>query len=188
MPTQPRTAAQITARNSITATSQAWSLLTDAQRGGWASLANQLPRKDSLGQTYFMTGFQTFVSSNARVLPLTGVIQKNAPMRSSAEAALSVDVNTTTMIGASVEVDGAVALFDLNLQSSPPVGVGVSFNGDFRTVVAATGYVPGTAIPVAAPLATKWGTLSAGQKFFLRAVASVNGLVIGKAETSFVVT
>jgi len=44
--------------------SQAWKALTAVQRAGWADLGAQMPRQDSQGVTYFMTGLQAFTSLN----------------------------------------------------------------------------------------------------------------------------
>src|SRR5436190_13321464 len=60
-PTQPRTARQVANRASLAAFASAWRSLTATQRAGWEALAAQLPRTDSLGQTTFATGLQTFV-------------------------------------------------------------------------------------------------------------------------------
>jgi hypothetical protein len=147
-----------------------------------------MPRRDSLGQTYFLTGFQTFVSVNTRNGTLTGSITQDAPMRPSAESVITITIPATALAGLKCQVTATLDNMDLQLQSSPPVGPGVSFNGDYRLIVSQQAYAPGTDILLAPSLSAKFGTLQVGQKFFLRAIATSNGLVIGRATNQFVIT
>jgi len=64
IPVDPSTAAQAQIRADMQDLSQAWKGLTAPQRAGWADLAAQMPRLDSQGRTYFMTGLQAFTSLN----------------------------------------------------------------------------------------------------------------------------
>lgn len=63
IPVNPNTADQQTYRNVLKTASQAWRALTEAQRSAWEAAASILPRIDTLGRTYYMTGHQFFVST-----------------------------------------------------------------------------------------------------------------------------
>jgi hypothetical protein len=70
--------AQKAINDQFAAWSPAWQSLTDAQRLDWGRLAANKPVKDSLGKSYYQSGFNLFVSCNNNlaligVSPLTDV-------------------------------------------------------------------------------------------------------------------
>jgi len=54
------------------------------------------------------------------------------------------------------------------VSTSPPMSTGRSFNNDFRIVQVTHNPDSGDAILTDGTMATKWGTLSVGQKYFVR--------------------
>ena len=64
VPVNPDSAKQRTVRNQFSQNSKAWADLSDAARGQWNTLASNLPRKNRLGDTIFLTGAQQYQSSN----------------------------------------------------------------------------------------------------------------------------
>src|SRR5439155_109028 len=63
-PVNPNSTFQGAVRARLSVNSAAWRALTAAQRAGWNDLAASMTRTDSLGQTYSLTGFQSYCSVN----------------------------------------------------------------------------------------------------------------------------
>jgi len=63
-PVNPRSAAQAVSRSRMSVNAALWRTLTGAQRAGWSDLGLSMVRSDALGQSYSLTGFQTFCSVN----------------------------------------------------------------------------------------------------------------------------
>lgn len=167
IPVNPNTSAQQAARDDFAAASVAWRGLTQAQRDAWASFALTRPKTNSLGQTIYLTGHQTFVGYRALFASLSLALPTVPPV-SAAPVITSFTISDETPTAfESVALPNPVpAATAYEYQSSPPLSEGRSFNGDFRTVkVAAAASVPEL---TAASLTAKWGTLIGGQKFFLR--------------------
>lgn len=188
MPTQPRTAAQIAVRSTLANLSTLWRSYGDGNRAAWDSYALSHPRLDSLGQTIFWTGFQTFVSCNARAVAAGLPISAATPSDSTV-AIPEFDVAVGTAAGLdiqSVSTYGAGTV--VQVWSSPPVSKGVSFNGDYRLITNTDGPTAADTIADAAAFAAKWGALSAGQKFFIKTVAVAGPLVSAEFAKSIVLT
>jgi hypothetical protein len=165
-----------------------WRTLTGAQRAGWSDLGLSMVRSDALGQSYSLTGFQTFCSVNntlassgasgvtaapGLVTPaglLTGVLTATA-------ATLSL-AYTTTPLGAGVK---------LQTFASPQRSAGRSFEGDFRElqVSAAAAVSP---VDLFAAYTAKFGTPVVGNRIFVSAVTTIGGFQSGAFITSAVVT
>lgn len=167
IPVNPNTTAQQAARDDFSAASQAWRGLTQAQRDAWAAYATTRPRTNSLGQTIYLTGHQTFVALRS-LMAAVGLPLPTVPPAGASPGAVTPDVADTTVAGLTIDaVETPVpAQTAYQWQTSPPLSPGREFNGDFRTVLvapaAAAGGVDG------GNFADKWGTLAAGQKYFVR--------------------
>jgi hypothetical protein len=79
IPTNPNTAAQVAQRTSIIARSQEWRALTSTQRAGWTALGLTIVRTDSLGQTYNLTGLQTYTFINRNLVYVGSAVLSTAP-------------------------------------------------------------------------------------------------------------
>lgn len=167
IPVNPNTSAQQAARDDFSAASQAWRGLTQAQRDAWAAYAATRPRTNSLGQTIYLTGHQTFVALRS-LMAAVGLALPTVPPTGASPVITALSLSDETALGfEAMSLPNPVpAATAYQYQTSPPLSAGREFNGDFRTVsiVAAAGVPELTA----ATLTTKWGTLAAGQKFFLR--------------------
>jgi hypothetical protein len=166
-PVNPNSEKQQEARTRLTSFSIAWRSLTDAQREAWKSYSLEHPVTDSLGQSNVLTGFQQYVGVNSS-LAQAGYTAVTDPPVSAAPDAPVIVVGVTTAAGLTVTVDG-IADVSVIGESSPPLSAGRSFNKDFRVVT--VGGDDTDCVITAANMTTKWGTLVAGQKFFLRFVA-----------------
>lgn len=178
MPTQPRTAAQVQARQNLSTASKAWSQLTDEQRIAWNAYATAHPITDSLGQTVALTGHMMFVSVNTSNMQAGYAAQDNVPNGIPIESPILV-IAVATAAGLSVT---ATAPIPLNTTAivfvSPPMSPGRSFNGDFRIVAVNAGTnAANQVVLTAANLSAKYGTLAANQKFFISAILTSGGNV-----------
>lgn len=64
VPVNPDSAKQRTVRNQFSQNAKGWSALDPLDRQAWNNMAANLPRKNRLGDTIYLTGAQTFQSSN----------------------------------------------------------------------------------------------------------------------------
>lgn len=64
VPVNPDSAKQRTVRNQFSQNAKTWSAQNDLAKGQWNQLAANLPRKNRLGDTIFLTGAQQYQSSN----------------------------------------------------------------------------------------------------------------------------
>lgn len=64
VPTNPNTGAQAAVRANLAMCSQAWMLLSDANRSAWATYAANVAMTNRLGDTVFLTGQQMYLRTN----------------------------------------------------------------------------------------------------------------------------
>lgn len=64
VPVNPDSSRQRTVRNIFSQNSKAWAGLSNTYRDAWNQMAANLPRKNRLGDTIFLTGSQQYQSSN----------------------------------------------------------------------------------------------------------------------------
>lgn len=184
----PNSAAQQTARNLLSQYSQAWAGLTQERRDAWTVYAGDHPVTDSLGQSQALTGMQYYVRVNTAMRAAgfaAGV--DDPPVDIPAAPVLTVASVSIGSISVTATPSPLPAGNRMVFESSPPVSSGRGYNSDYRVV--------STVAPAGAPevddsiLITKWGTVSEGQKFFLRArVVNSTGGVGAWASVEFTVT
>lgn len=168
VPVNPNSSAQQAVRNYLTSSALAWRGLTNAEREAWTSYAGGHPRVNSLGQSITLTGFQFYVSVN-QVLLSAGHAAVNTVPNDAVVVAPVLSGIVSTAAGLNIDnTDAYTNAEQVTAESSPPLSQGVSFNKDFRLV--ATSAAPAGADPLvtAAQMTAKWGSLTAGQKFFFR--------------------
>ena len=68
MPIDPRKPVQTQKRWLVQYVSQNWRTITTVQQAQWKALGLLLPKVNSLGKTYYMTGFQTFMFCNLNLI------------------------------------------------------------------------------------------------------------------------
>jgi hypothetical protein len=178
IPVNPNSAAQTAARSRLGEFSTQWRALTGAQRLAWASFASQLPKTDSLGQTYFMTGAQAFVSVNSTLNVLGSASVTTPPEIPSFPQLIepAFTDNTTAVLDA--EWDDAVGTgFRVLVRVSPPRSQGRGFEGDFRQVFV-TNANAGNTGNFATAYAGRFGAVPVGAKIFAKlTVVSVTGVL-----------
>lgn len=168
VPTQPRTAAQVAQRSRLAVLSAGWAALSEAQRNAWDAYALAHPRTDSLGQSVTITGHQAYIGVNTLNL-LAGAVVQSAVPTGAAVATPEVTVTVGTAAGLSVTINSEVTGDGVVIvKVSPPQSQGRNFCGDLRVVNTLSGPAALDPVLTAAQLTAKYGTLVAGQKFFVR--------------------
>lgn len=188
IPVNPNTSAQQAARDDFSAASQAWRGLTQAQRDAWAAFAATRPRTNSLGQTIYLTGHQTFVSLRS-LMAACGLTLPTVPPAGAPSELTAIGVTDQTPAGFSCTAIPSLvpANTACQIQTSPPLSPGREFNGDFRTVRIAA--ATSSAEVIDSDMVLKWGSLAVGQKFFIRMrLVSVAGGEGAWASTSVTLT
>lgn len=190
MPTQPRTESQQAVRLLMSSVSQSWRTLTQEQRSGWDSYALAHPIQDSLGQTIVLSGAQYFNKVNVLLLNAGYVLITEPPSDEAVISTPPLTVSNTTVAAMAMSLQDSDPPSAVNIFVSPPQSQGRNFNGDFRFIAGVIGDdTDPTPVPLAAALAAKFGTLQAGQKFFVRwDYGNQNGQFITGGRTSFVLT
>lgn len=97
IPVDPSTAKQVAIRALIQSFSEAWRLLSQLQRDGWATLGDQMTRLDTLGQPYTLTPLQAFTSVNMNLDLIGGTALNDAPVLD-----VPTEVYSITLAGAAV--------------------------------------------------------------------------------------
>jgi hypothetical protein len=78
-PINRRSNGQTNARQILASYSSGWRGLTQAQRDGWDSAAQNFPQQDNLGQTIYLTGAQLYARCNANLELIGGTPITAAP-------------------------------------------------------------------------------------------------------------
>lgn len=168
MPTQPRTTAQVTVRGYMSDASQAWRDLTDEERASWNAFAAERALLDSLGQTIFLTGHQTFVSlwialSNGGLATPPDVPSETPPPPPGTSLSeLSDNPTIEISVDDTLSADLVLLVF-----ASPQASAGRTFNGDYRFIASFTSKTLGV-VQLASAYVAKFGALIGGRKIFFR--------------------
>lgn len=165
MPTQPRTTQQLLVRTNLSLFARLWGGLGEGTQSAWISAAALIPKIDSLGQTYYLTGFQYYVGVNTwlALIALTPVTSPPAP---------PVPIIGTAVVGTVVKATPAFPFVvttytgKLYMYASPPQHVGVNFMGDYRFIGSST-ITTGSA-DFGAAYNAKFPGWAAGQKIFFK--------------------
>lgn len=172
VPVDPSSIQQQFARAFFRTAATSWKNLTDVQRDGWETYADNTPMQNKLGQTVTLTGFAQYVRTNSFSLSVGLGAFLDAPtvfgLPAYTPPTIDVITGTTLTVAFTVadewvnEVGGA-----LSIQVSRPVSPSVNFfKGPFRK----TGLVLGdvTTPPTSPAALTSQFTYTAGQKCFCR--------------------
>lgn len=104
-PANPNTAYQIAKRANVTAISQAWAGLTDAQRSAWKAAVASYSKTDIFGDVKNPSGFNLFMWLNLNLLNV-GSAQITSPPASSAVTSLTA-VSVSTLEGGTFDMSFA---------------------------------------------------------------------------------
>ena len=188
IPVQPRTPNQLSVRAAFAAASALWRTITSGQMAGWKSLADQMSRKDSLGQTNTLQPNQAFSSVNINRVRCTLANVVDAPPLSTPAALLTATVTTT---GGTLSIAYTPTPMPANTYlftfASPQMSAGRVFCGDFRLlkVSAAAAASPYNAL---ADYTAKFGVPVVGNQIFFSLVAVSLGFESGPLIVSKVIT
>jgi len=176
IPVNVNSLAQQRARNDLSAWSAAWRGLPQASRDAWDSWASTVTFADALGQAQTLTGQCAFVKVNT-VQQLNGLDQFDDTPPESAAFGLGLvtdiditDPTTITVTTLLIPADIAIAIY-----ASPPMSAGRNFNADYRYIKTLPPATVAGDNDIATALEAKFGTLAAGQKFFVQARTVVDG-------------
>jgi hypothetical protein len=155
-------------RGLLSSLSSQWRSLTQSQRDAFASYALAHPRNNSLGATIVLTGLQTFIGINS-VLSMLGSTVATVPPASDLATMPVGEItdDSHSSVEWTYEPDPVPGGTFLLLFGSPPVSAGVSYNGDYRFLIALPAASTGPE-DITALLTAKWGVIQIDQKFFFR--------------------
>lgn len=103
VPANPQTLFQQDRRAIVEDRIRQWPLLTDAQRAAWQALTADYPRTDGLGNSYFMTGQNLFVSLNLNLWMIGQGLIDAAPVKRIPDAIGEFSV-VTDVAGVTMEI------------------------------------------------------------------------------------
>lgn len=184
-PTNPNTSHQVAVRSILGQLAKAWKFLTDLQRAAWKSLAIATPRTDSLGQTIKLSGFQEYISVNAKRGSFGDTTINDPPVDPVIESLGSVTLTTT---GGLQKVNFGTAfstgsLTKVGIFASSPRSAGVTFVGDLR-LIEVTGAHPVSPLDISANYTARFGGVPVGDRVFVMVEAYNAGLVNSAGITS----
>ena len=199
VPKQPRTDAQEAVRISFQAGSDAWKILSNAQKAGWSSLAAKVTLKNQLNQSYTPTGRRLFMSCWQNSATVYGGGPDTAPaVMPSIGAPYGFNVSATPPGGThpqgQITVGGTFPLSGVSmvLRATPPLSFDKRFlsPSDFRVlaVVSDGGSAP-TPGALAGLYAAKFGPLQPDARVaFAAFLTDANGFVGPVATTNVIVS
>lgn len=170
MPTQPiGTGRRAIIRSAFGAASSAWASIGSAAQAAWTTYADAHPVVDSLGQSINLTGHQMYVAVNTQNLNIGQVLQSIVPARSDTlapvltayTAVASTGVVTMTLDGGGFATDFILVAF------ARPQSSGRTFVSSFWQADVLPGDSVGNATE-GAKVVAQFGTLSAGQRLFIK--------------------
>lgn len=91
-PSNPRSTAQMAVRASFAFASQSWRALTEPERIGWTSLAQEVSARNAFGDAVILTGSQLFVKLNANLQGVGNAIITAPPALTPATSLLSLSL------------------------------------------------------------------------------------------------
>ncbi len=109
IPVTSTTPFALAAKSRLAQVSQAWQLLTEAQRAAWAQWAQTNPSKNRLGQAITLTGHAAYVGINSRILLMEQSLLDAPPI-------LPAPAPLNTMV---LSADIGSGTFDLTITPTP---------------------------------------------------------------------
>jgi len=174
-PTNPDTPAQQAARAIVSAFSQNWRNLTQAQRDAWNGATGNFPFNDRLGQQRFLSGEQLYVRLNS-TLAAVGLAPITAPpipgaIPNAAVSGVTIEVGTTTF---DITLTDPSNAFTLQVFATPPLSPGIEYvKQRYKQIAAVTGG-GGSPIDVWSDYIAVFGVPPVGTKVFSKVVVVAN--------------
>lgn len=177
-PVQPRTGIVLTVRGLFATLAKRWAtVLTDAQRAGWNSLAAANPRTNVFGNSYTMTGLQIYASVNRNRQIISAPILDAAPANLAVTNLLTITpaaaavAATFTVAFTATPLDGDHRII---IQASGPFNPGRSFFGANLKQILASAAGAASPADIHAAYIALFGALRATNKIQVRAF-TING-------------
>lgn len=131
-------------------------------------MAATLPKTDSLGQTYYQTGFQLFLSCRLVAynagLTWTGDVPGSPTFQTNPVGSATVSAGAISVTHSAVHADEELLIF-----ASPPRSAGVSYNSDYRYMGKISPKTAGSYV-FTTPYLAAFGLPADDQKVFVRCV------------------
>lgn len=193
-PLNPQSARQTSVRNSLTALTTFWStVLTQAQRDAWTSLAEAFPAVGKFGAAIILSGLQMYVRQNTTLLQAGVARIDTAPVNLDVESltafTLDVDVSdgdfdvvfTPTPLGATSR---------LQVFATPAISPGISYVKNKLRLLTTQAAATASPLELASLWTAMFGTFpTAGQKcvFEGRVINTTNGTVSSSLQSAAIV-
>ena len=171
IPITSTTSFALNAKARLSAASQDWQGLTDAQRASWLQWALQNPVTDTLGFPRHLTGHQAFVGINTRLLLLAQSTLTAPPIVAAPDGLLTL----------ALQADIGLGDTDITFTATPTgagivlwIEAAVTNSQGINNVNSLLRFVGSSAAAQASPfdiqsiVETRLGTLIVGQKLFVR--------------------
>jgi len=169
IPTNPRSAAQLAARQALSNQAKKWRTLTQAQIAAWNTTAGAQQTTPEDGQSGRMTGLQLFIQVNTVAL-LTGQPTVSDPpgavMPVGLPAITLTIANTAGVISIKLATAGTMPAIAL-VKACPPQSAGVSVCDKWRILGLCPAVTSGAA-DITALFTAKFGAPKAGTKLFIQ--------------------
>lgn len=192
IPVTSTTSFALAAKARMTSVSQAWQLLTEAQRLAWRQWAQTNPVLNRLGQSITLTGHSAYSGINSRLLSLSVPTIDDPPLVPAppplTSITLTADIGagnvevafTPTPIGASEYILFRCALTD---------SAGINYVNNYLRLIGRTGAAEASPFDIEALVTARLGTLIVGQILHCWAarVGPTTGLLSPFLRTSAVV-
>jgi hypothetical protein len=191
-PIQPRTARQQEVRQRMAQIASQWRELTQTQRDGWNSLAQQVTRINVFGDNVPLSGFNLYGKLNRNILEAGGTLLSDAP---------DIVIPDAPTLGA-MTFDTAAGTFSIAFSPAPvpantayiinattDLSAGISFAGGKLRQISVL--PAATASPYAAftDWTNKFGSATAGKKVFVEIYAvNLNTGFASQRSSGYVIT
>lgn len=187
IPVNPSSSYQQAVRARMSQNASDWRGLTAAQRTGWSDLGYLIQRTDSLGQSYYLTGFQSFCLVNNNKLAAGDVVVTDAPGLAYPDPLASI---TPTLTAASFSVaytaTPAPAGVRIFWSCSPQRSAGRGYENDYR-LISVTAAAAASPTNLLAAYTGRFGAPVVGNRIFITGQTYLAGFLGPAIGTSAIV-
>ena len=170
-PVNPQSISQGNVRATLTALSQAWRALTEAERLAWAGAVSSFTGTDIFGDIKTPSGINLYIKLNLNLANIGEAPINTPPLAGSvgyfSALSLAADASASTIAATFTDVD-VTAGMTVVVEATANISAGKSFvKSEFRKIGT---FVGGSASPqaIGAMYVAKFGAMTAGKKLFVR--------------------
>ena len=171
-PVNPQTTAQAAARSRLGSQSQAWRGISEEQRRGWNSLADEVIKTNIFGDNYSPTGKNLFTGYNSNLLLVGHGAVSTPPVLEEMPVITDLDINIHALpasVGFIAVSAGSLTNQALVIEATQQFSAGrFNFEGSYRKITVLDDY-DGTELDIVGFYVDRFGSLSVGQKIGFRA-------------------